>query len=107
MKLNTVLRALPLMVQITRYEELKDLHQIGAHAQEHQQKHRAQLDEFQEVGGQLVVKAIATLQVLQESQKMVNNKFGTAHPVQQDVLNCQSAANKVQLQVHEIAQQFE
>ena len=45
--LKTALRALPLMVQITWSEELKDLQQRASCAKEHQQKFHAQLDEFQ------------------------------------------------------------
>ena len=55
------LQALLLMVQITRSEELKDLQQRASRTQEHQQKRRSQLDEFQEVGGQLAVKVVTTL----------------------------------------------
>ena len=49
------------MVQITRAEELKDLQQRASHAQENQKKCLPQLDEFQEIGGQLAVKAFTTL----------------------------------------------
>ena len=82
MTLKTSLRALPLMVQITWSEELKGLQQRVSHTQECQQKCHAQLDEFQEVGGQLVIKAVATLQAVKESRKMVDSKAGEAHLVQ-------------------------
>ena len=59
--------------------------------------HHAQLDEFQEVGGQLAVKVVATLQAVQESRQMVDGKAGVAYPMQQDFLNCQSATERVQL----------
>ena len=38
---------------------------------------------------------------------MVYSKAGEAHPVKQDLLNCRDAAKQVQLQVHEILQEFE
>ena len=66
MTLKTSLRAMPLMVQIMRAEELKDLQQRVTQAQEHQQKCHTQLDEFQEIGGKLAVKVVSTLQVVQE-----------------------------------------
>ena len=65
------------------------------------------MDEFQEVGGKLAVKVVATLHAVQESQQMVDGKAGKSHPMQQDFLNCQSDAERVQLQVREISQQFE
>ena len=43
---------------------MKDIQQRAAHAQERQRKHCTQLDEFQEIGGQLDVKLVATLQVV-------------------------------------------
>ena len=66
MTLNTLLRAMPLMVQITWAEELKYLQQRAAFAQELQQKLHAQLDEFQEIDGQLAVRAVTMLQAVQE-----------------------------------------
>ena len=65
---------------------------------------RAQLDEFQDIGGQLAVKAFATLQ---ENRKMIDDKASEEHPVQHALHNFQSVTDKVQLQVHEIMQQFE
>ena len=44
--LKTSLRALPLMVQITWSEELKDLQQRASRTKESQKKQCAQLDEF-------------------------------------------------------------
>ena len=85
------------MVQITRAEELKDLQQRATCAQEHQQKHHAQLDEFQEIDGQLVVKVVAMLQEVKEHRQIVNSKANEEHPVKQDLTNCQSTSNKVQL----------
>ena len=79
--LKTLLRAMVLMVQITRAEELMDLEQRSSHAQEHQQKRHAQLDEFQEVGGQLAIKAVATLEAVQENRQMVNDKEREEKPV--------------------------
>ena len=45
--LKSALNATPLMVQITRAAELKDLQECAAHAQESQQKRHEKLDEFQ------------------------------------------------------------
>ena len=64
--LKTSLRAMPLMVQITLAEELKDLQQRVGRAQERKQKRHTQLDEFQEIGGQLGVKEVAMMQEVQE-----------------------------------------
>ena len=61
--LKSALKAMPLMVQITPTTELKDLQQHAARAQERYE----QLDEFQDIGGQLAMKAVATLQDVQES----------------------------------------
>ena len=94
-------------MQITHATELQDLQQRSSWAQERQQKRREKVDEFQEIGGQLAVKAIATLQAVQENRKMVDSKDSEEHPVQQTLTNCQSIASKVQLQVREITQQFE
>ena len=94
------------MVQITQATELKDLQQCAARAQEHQQKHCEQLDEFQDLGVQLAIKVVATLQDVQESWQMVNGKATEEHPVQQMVINCQDTIAKVQLQVQDTAQQF-
>ena len=49
------------MVHIMRAEEIKDLQQRASYAQEFQQRHHGQLDEFQEIGGQLAIKVVATL----------------------------------------------
>ena len=78
-----------------RDEELKDLQQRASHAQEYQQKCRDQLDEFQKIGGQLVVKEVTTLQVVQENQKMVDYKAREEHSVQQALNNFQSVSDKV------------
>ena len=94
------------MVQITQATELKDLQQCASHPQERQQKCHEQLDEFQDIGGQLAVKSVATLQAIQESQQMVDNKATEEHLVQQMVSNCQNTVAKVQLQVQEVAQKF-
>ena len=95
------------MAHITRAEELKDLQQRAAHAQECQQKRRTQLDKFQEIGAQLAVKVVATLQAVQENRQMVDGKAREENPMQQVFLNYQSAAERVQLQAQEILQQFE
>ena len=55
----------------------------------------------------MAVKAVTMLQEVQENQQMVNNKAREEHPIKQDFANCQSTADKFQLQVHDIAQQFE
>ena len=64
------------------------------------------MDEFQEVGRQLAIKAVATLQAVQESQNMVDSKVGEAHPMEQTLLNCEIATERLYLQVQEISQQF-
>ena len=102
-----VLKAMLLMVQITRSIELKDLQQRTTRAQEHQQKRHEKLDEFQEIGSQLAIKAIATPHDIQDNRQLVKNKACEEHPIQQTLTNCQSITSKVQLQVREIAQQFE
>ena len=94
------------MVQINRAIILKYIQQCASHAQERQQKHHEKLDEFQDIGSQLAVKYVATLQAIQESRQMVDNKATEEHPVQQTVSNCQNTVAKVQLQVQEVAQQF-
>ena len=62
-------------------------------AQEWQQKHSDQLDEFQEIGAQLSVKAIAALQVMQDGKKKVNANM-VEHSLKHDHLMCQDVANK-------------
>ena len=104
--MNTSLWEMPLMVQIMRAEEIKDLQQRASYAQEFQQRHHGQLDEFQEIGGQLDVKAVAMLQEVQENRQLVDGNAQEEHLMQQALNNFQSVADKVQLQVHEIAQQF-
>ena len=81
MTLKTSLRAMPLMVHITRAKELKDLQQRSAQAQECQQKRCAQLNQFQEIGGQLDVKAVAMLQAVQEHRQAVDSKAIEEHQV--------------------------
>ena len=66
-------------------------------AQELQQKRHEQIDKFQEIDGQLVVKAIAMLQAIQENRKPVEIKASEEHPIQQTLTNCQSIASKFQL----------
>ena len=62
--LKSALKAIPLMVQITRATELKDLQQHAARALERQQKRCEHLNEFQDIGDQLAVKFVDTLQAV-------------------------------------------
>ena len=95
---------MPLLIHITCSEELKDLHQRAARAQEHKRKRNTQLDEFEDIGGQLVVKEVAALQVVQEGMKMVDGKAREEHQLKQDLLTCQDTVERVRLQVREISQ---
>ena len=85
------------MVQITCSEELKDLQQWASWAQEHQHKHNTQLDEFQDIGRQLDVKAVIALQAVQEGRKLVDSKVGVEHPLKHDMLNCWDTVEGVHL----------
>ena len=67
--LKTSLRALPPVVQITKSAQLKELQQSVVKAWEHQQRRSTQLDEFQDIGVQLSVYEVATLQAVQEGRK--------------------------------------
>ena len=66
MTLKTSLKEMPLIVKIACFEELKDLQQRASIAQERHQKRSTQLDEFQDIGRQLEVKAVVVLQAVQE-----------------------------------------
>ena len=63
--------------------------------QECQQKRRAQLNEFQEIDGQLAVKVVTTLQEVQEHRQMVDSKAQEENPMKQALTNCQITADKV------------
>ena len=88
MTLKMLLQTMPLMVQITCSKYLKDLQQRAARAQERQHKSNTQLDEFQDIGGQLSVKAVVELQVVQAGRKMVDGKVKEDHPLKKELLNC-------------------
>ena len=94
---------MPPIVQITRSTELKELQQQVGKAQEW--KRNDQLDEFQEIGAQLSVKAVVALQAMQEGKKEVNAKL-VEHPLKQDLLESQDLAEKIKTQVKEITQQY-
>ena len=73
--LKTTLRTIPPLVSITRSTKLKELQQRVGKAQEQQWKRNDHLNEFQEIGSQLLVKAVATLQAMQDGKKEVNAKM--------------------------------
>ena len=53
------------------------------------------------------MKAVSMLQVVQEKRQVVDGKASEEHPIQKTLTNCQSISTNVELQVQEIAQQFE
>ena len=83
--------------------QLKELQQWVRKAQECQRKHNDQLDKFQEIGAQLLVKVVTALQVVQEGKKEVNAKM-VEHPLKQDLLGSQDLVEKIKTQVKEITQ---
>ena len=105
--LKMSLHKIPLMVQIMLTKDLKDLQQRAVRAQEHQHKRNTQLDEFQDISGQLVVIVVAAMQAIQEGRKMVDGMAREEHPFKSNMLNCRDTVEFVQLQVQEILQQFE
>ena len=66
---------IPQMVQVKRYEELKELQQRVGKAQECQQKHTKQLDEFQDIDAQLSGQEFNALQETQEGKKEIAEKM--------------------------------
>ena len=82
------------MIQLTRSTELIELQQRVAKAQEWQHKCNAQLEEFQDIGAYLDIKALVMLQVVQDGKNTLNTKL-VEHPVKQDLLRCQDEAKKV------------
>ena len=81
--------------------ELKYLQHWFGKARQHQWKHNDQLDEFQEIGAQLSVKAVAALQAVKEGKKKVNANM-VEHTLKQDFLWSQDLAEKIKTQVKEI-----
>ena len=71
---------MPPIIHITWLAELKELHQWVGKAQERQRKRNDQLDEFQEIGAKLSVKAVAALQEFQDGKKEVNANM-VEHPL--------------------------
>ena len=70
-----MLRTMPQIVSITQLAGLKELHQQVVKAQEWQRKRSDQLDEFQEIGTQLLGKAVIVLHAVQDGKKEVNAKM--------------------------------
>ena len=103
--LKMALRTMPPIVHITQSMELKDLLQRVGKAQERQRKRNDQLDEFQEIGAQLLVKAVVVLQAVQEGKKEVNENM-VENLLKQYFLRIQDLAEKIKTQVKEITQQY-
>ena len=78
--LKTSLKGMPPVVQVTKVVELKALQQRVAKSRDHHQRHTSQLDEFQYVGAQLLVKAVSVMQEVQEGRKDVTTKIDE-HPL--------------------------
>ena len=93
---------MPPLVSITWSTELKELQQWIGKAHEQQWKHSDQLDEFQEIGAQLSVKAVSSLQAVQDDKKEFNAKM-VEYPLKQDCFMCQDVAEKFKAQVAEIS----
>ena len=64
--LRTSLIAMPLVVQVTKEVELKELQQNVLKAQTCQHQCTTQLEEFQDIGEKLSLKAVTALQTVQE-----------------------------------------
>ena len=79
-------------------EELKDLQQRASIGQERHQKRSTQLDEFQDIGRLLEVKAVAALQAVQEGKNIVDSKEEEENLVNKDLLNCWDVSKQVKLQ---------
>ena len=75
---------MPPFVQITRPVDLKELQQCFRKERERQQRCSEQLDEFQDIGVQLSVKAISALQSMYEGKKEVADKL-VDHPLAQNL----------------------
>ena len=99
--LKTSLRALPLVVHITKCVELKELQQHVVKDQKCQRQRSMQLDEFQDLGTQISVKEFVSLQVVQEGKKEVAEKI-MEHPLAHDLTGSWEIAEKVKAQVREI-----
>ena len=100
------LRAMHLTMQITKEMNLKALQQRETKEREHHQHRTTQLDEFQDISEQFVLKALNGLQAVQESRKEVTAKI-FKHPCEQDVADCMEINDKTKVQVEEFKQQYE
>ena len=93
--LETSLRALPPDFQITKSTQLKELHQHVVKERECQERHSTQLDDFQDIGVQLLIKAVS-------DKKDVTDKI-VEHPLAHDLTGSREIAEKVK----DITQQYE
>ena len=104
--LNTSLKVISLLIQITNFIELKSLQQWVAKERERQQRCSAQLDEFQEIGAQLSIKAVSTLKEAKEGKKDIAKKM-VENLVTRDLMVSQEIAGRFKKQVKAITQQYE
>ena len=99
--LRKLLKEMPLVVQIMKATELKELQQCVTKEREHQQRRTMQLEEFQYIGAQLSMKAVSALQVVQDGCRDVTAKI-TKHPLERKVTECREVNEKVKEQVKEV-----
>ena len=96
---------MPLVIQITKSIKMKVLQYHLVKAQECQQKHIMQLDEFQDIGVKLYVKVVYALQAVQEGKKEVVENM-VEHPLAHDLTRIQDITEKVKEKFKEIIQQY-
>ena len=97
---------MPLVVQIRKSEEMKELQQGVGKAQERQGRQSEYLDEFPYIGVHLSIKVIIVLTNMQEGKKEVAAKI-VEHPVKDYLIGSREIVEKVQEQVNVITQQYE
>ena len=82
---------------------MKALQQRANKVRERHQCRTTQLDEFQDIGEQLGMKELNTLQATKESHKQVTNKV-TWHPMEQHVEECVEVKMNSKTMVDEVKQ---
>ena len=103
--LRTSLKVMPLVVQITKAPDLKDLQQCVTKKRECQKRHTTQLDEQQDIGAQISMKAVSVMQVVLDGRRDVIDKI-VEHPLEREVIECRETNEKIKEQVKEVTQQY-
>ena len=101
--MKTSLKLIPLIIYITKDAKLKDLLQWVANDKDRHQRCTTQLDEFQEIGVQLLVKDVSVLQEVHAGRKDVIAKI-IENSLDHEETKSREIAEKIKERVKEITQ---